>query len=104
MKTPNRRTFLKVLGGTAAMAFAQGPLVRAFAEGQASDEFFVFIHASGGWDVTLWSDPRNETKGLMNPATTQIVETSGLKHWKDFPLTDGSGDVTFDLVKPPVGK
>ena len=33
MKKPDRRTFLKVLGGTAAMAFAHGPLVRAFAEG-----------------------------------------------------------------------
>ena len=26
-------------------------------------EFFVFIHAQGGWDVTLWSDPR-ESEGF----------------------------------------
>lgn len=99
MKKPDRRTFLKVLGGAAAAAFAHGPLVRAFAEGQASDEFFIFIHASGGWDVTVWSDPRNEVKGLVAPATDGIIETSGLKHWKGVPLGDGSGDATFELVK-----
>lgn len=100
MKMPNRRTFLKVLGGTAAAAFAHGPLVRAFAEGQGSDEFFIFIHASGGWDVTLWSDPRNELKGLVDPASTANLDTAGLKHWKNAPLGDGSGDSTFQLVKP----
>lgn len=100
MKNPNRRTFLKVLGGTAAMALAHGPLVRAFADGQGSDEFFVFIHASGGWDVTLWSDPRNEVKGIVYPATTALVETNGLKHWQDQALNDGSGDKTFKLVTP----
>ena len=25
----------------------------------AKDDFFVFVHAAGGWDVTLFADPRN---------------------------------------------
>jgi len=57
-----RRRFLKVLSGSAIAALTGSPLT-ALAQAATKEnegEFFVFIHASGGWDVTLWSDPRNE--------------------------------------------
>jgi hypothetical protein len=100
MKNPTRRNFLKLLGGSAALAATHGPLMRAFAEG-SSDEFFIFIHASGGWDVTLWSDPRNEMAGLVEPAATDNTDIAGLTNWKSKPLvgSETSAD-TFELVKP----
>ena len=78
----NRRKFLKVLGTGAGAAFASVPLYRAFAGASGgADEFFIFIHASGGWDVTLWSDPRNEAKGLVDPASTTSCTVTGVKRW-----------------------
>ena len=32
---------------------------------ELADEFFVFLHALGGWDVTLGTDPRWEEAGLV---------------------------------------
>lgn len=79
----NRRSFLKCLGGAGAAA-AASPLLRAFANPTAgADEFFVFIHASGGWDVTVGLDPRFEPKGLVDPATTKNLDYAVLKKWKD---------------------
>src|SRR5205823_9782704 len=95
----NRRTFLKVLGGSTAAAFAAAPLMKAIADtASGEDDFFLFIHAAGGWDVTLWSDPRNEKKGLVDPATTANTDTSGLKYWKDKSF-EGE-DSTFEIVQP----
>ena len=100
MNDLNRRRFLKVLGTGAGAAFASLPLYRAFAGASGGeDEFFIFIHASGGWDVTLWSDPRNEAKGLVDPASTSSVTITGIKRWVNAAL-DGS-DSTFQLVQPP---
>jgi hypothetical protein len=100
MIKPNRRTFLKLLGGGAAMAAAHAPLMRAFAEG-ASDDFFIFIHASGGWDVTVWSDPRNKIEGLIEPASTDNTDISGLMRWVSTPLNSTEVDAdTFKFVKP----
>ncbi|MCK6591365.1 MAG: twin-arginine translocation signal domain-containing protein, partial [Polyangiaceae bacterium] len=100
MNKPSRRTFLKLLGGSAALAAAHGPLMRAFAEGN-TDQFFIFIHAAGGWDVTLWSDPRNEMAGLVEPASTDNTDIAGLAHWKSKPLNSMEIDAdTFELVKP----
>jgi hypothetical protein len=104
MKT-SRRTFLSVLGaGSAASWVGLSPLAvladaKAGAGPGADQEFFVFIHAAGGWDVTLWSDPRNEKKGLVAPASTENTDTSQLKRWVDAPL--GDGFKTFELVKVP---
>jgi uncharacterized protein (DUF1501 family) len=99
--TFNRRTFLKVLGGATA-AFTCAPLMRAFAAGSSTDaskdEFFVIIHASGGWDVTLWSDPRNQRQGLIDPATTDDVNSANIRNWVDKPLPDGT--TSFELVQP----
>jgi hypothetical protein len=102
--TVSRRTFLKVLG-SAGLPLGLSPLaVLADASvartAGAGDEFFVFIHAAGGWDVTLWADPRNERKGLIQPASTENTDTSQLKHWVDAPLADG-GFKTFELIKAP---
>ena len=95
-----RRTFLKVLGGGAALALAGLPDSRAIADAAKaqSAEFFVFIHASGGWDVTLWADPRNEIRGLVHPASTENTDTSQLKKWVDAPLEGGAR--TFELLRP----
>jgi Protein of unknown function (DUF1501) len=95
-----RRTFLKVLGGGAVGALVGLPTDQSMAEVAASQntEFFIFIHASGGWDVTLWADPRNELKGLMQPASTENTDTAQIKKWVDAPL-DGS-EKTFELIRP----
>lgn len=100
MKTQPRRNFLKLLGGVSAAALAHGPLMRAFADPN-SDQYFIFIHASGGWDVSLWSDPRNAIEGLVRPASTLNTDITGLQHWKSIPLAGGDdGEQTFDIVQP----
>jgi hypothetical protein len=95
-----RRTFLKVLGAGAAAATVALPPLSAIADvAHANDgEFFLFIHAAGGWDVTLWADPRNELRGLVHPASTENTDTSQLRLWRDAPL-DG-GVKTFELLRP----
>jgi hypothetical protein len=95
-----RRNFLKVLGGGAFAALGGLPDPRAIAAATRSlgTEFFVFVHAAGGWDVTLWADPRNEAKGIMQPASTDNTDTSQLKKWVDAPLSGGAR--TFELVRP----
>jgi hypothetical protein len=98
--TISRRHFLKVLGSAGAgMAAAQLPLMEAFAAAPAaSDEFFIFVHASGGWDVTLWSDPRNERKGIVEPASTDNTDLTALTHWKSVALDADTN--TFQLLTP----
>src|SRR3954470_21433188 len=104
MNKQNRRRFLKVLGGASAGAAAAmgGPLLRAFADSPAtSNEFFIFIMATGGWYVTLWSDPRNETKGLVNPATTDNTDSKLIPNpelWT--PKAIDADTSTFEFVKP----
>ena len=71
-----RRTFLHVLGGSAAALALRKPLWAAANSPAASDDFFIFIHAAGGWDVTLWADPRNERKGLVEPASSENTDTA----------------------------
>jgi hypothetical protein len=91
-----RRTLLKILGGSAALLAARRPLWAAAA--RATDEFFVFIHASGGWDVTLWADPRNEKKGIVEPASTENTDIAPIKQWKSQKL-DGDVD-SFAILEP----
>jgi hypothetical protein len=97
--TMNRRTALKLLGGGAAATFAmRRPLWAAAAAPSSADDFFIFIHAGGGWDVTLWADPRNEKKGLIDPATTENTDIAPLLHWKS---VKGEGDAeTFEILAP----
>ena len=100
MTSVTRRHFLKVLSTAGAgFAAAQLPLMRAFAAApQASDEFFIFIHASGGWDVTLWSDPRNEQKGIVEPAATDNTDITQLHKWVGQTLSGATQ--TFQIVQP----
>lgn len=94
---PNRRTFLKVLGGGVATVAAHSFLAKALADNAAgSNEYFIFIHASGGWDVMLWSDPRNQEVGIINPPSSDNTDTTGLKNWKDVTPTDTKA---FDFVQ-----
>jgi hypothetical protein len=93
-----RRTFLTALGGGAAALALRKPLWAAATAPTASDEFFIFIHAAGGWDVTLWADPRNERKGLVDPASSENTDLAPLTHWKSTKL---DGDVeTFEILAP----
>ena len=97
---PTRRTFLQLLSAGAVSALAGLPSRGALAEIAAASEleYFVFVHAAGGWDVTLWADPRNEARGIVQPASTDNTDTSKLKRWVDAPLAEGAR--TFDLVRP----
>jgi hypothetical protein len=97
---PTRRTFLKVFCAGAASAIAGLPTVESLADVATGnqDEFFVFLIALGGWDVTLWSDPRNEMKGIVHPASTENTDTGPLQRWVDAPLEGGFR--TFELVRP----
>jgi len=90
-----RRTFLQLVGAGSA-ALAARPLFAATQKAPA-DQFFIFVHASGGWDVTLWADPRNEKKGLVDPASTENTDLAPLSHWKSTKL---EGDVeTFTILE-----
>jgi hypothetical protein len=75
------------------------PLARALADAPAANaEHFIFIHASGGWDVTLWADPRNEKRGIIDPATTENTDTERVRRWVDAPH---DGEVkSFAPVQP----
>jgi hypothetical protein len=100
LSAASRRTFLKLVGGGAALAATPFWRTRSAlaAEPTLETEFFIFIHASGGWDVTLWADPRNEKRGIIDPATTDNTDTSHLHRWVDAPHDD---DVkSFALVRP----
>lgn len=96
----SRRRFLKVLTGGAVAAFTGLPPLASLADvtKQNDGEFFVFIHAAGGWDVTLWADPRNELRGIVHPASTDNTDKGALRLWNDAPL-DGTTK-TFELVRP----
>jgi hypothetical protein len=89
-----------VIAGAAA-AYAGLPSVESVAAAAAAvdSQFFVFIIAAGGWDVTLWADPRNELRGIIHPASTDNTDTGPLRRWVDAPLADGAK--TFELLKPP---
>jgi uncharacterized protein (DUF1501 family) len=94
----DRRCFLKLLGAGAAASAASFPVVRALADAPVQkDDAFIIIHASGGWDVTLWADPRNEARGAIDPATDDIVETNGVKYWKPGTLVEGRA--SFEMVQ-----
>lgn len=95
----NRRSFFKSLASAVALGLGGGVVARAQAAGAVRDgELFVFVHAAGGWDVTLFADPRNEKRGIVAPATTENLETGPLTLWKDAPFDDD--EKSFALVRP----
>src|SRR5579864_5320075 len=95
----SRRALLKAISAGAMAAWAGLPTLDALAATSGESEFFLFIIALGGWDVTLWADPRNEQRGIIQPASTENTDTPALKRWVDAPVGDG-GFKTFDLVRP----
>lgn len=100
----SRRDLLRGTGALVAaggLAAAVRPVMSALAAPAVSgaDEYFVFLSASGGWDVTLWADPRNERRGIIEPATTATVDPGGISRWVDAPLA--AGEKTFRPVTPP---
>lgn len=88
MLRDDRRAFLKLFGAGALGTLAGTPLSRALAAepAAASDDFFVFLHCAGGWDVTLWSDPRTEGTTVVDPPSTEFVDTAPLRLWQDATL------------------
>lgn len=100
---PTRRTFLKLLGAGASTALVGLPPLSSIAAATEASpaDFFIFIHASGGWDVTLWADPRNELRGIVHPASTENTDTAPLRLWRDVPLE--GANKTFELVRPAGG-
>ncbi|MBV8761375.1 MAG: DUF1501 domain-containing protein [Deltaproteobacteria bacterium] len=86
-----RRTFLQLLGASALSRPLWGAV-------KHTEQYFIFIHAAGGWDVTLWADPRNERKGLVEPASTDNTDLTALTHWKKVAL-DSDTD-TFEILAP----
>jgi len=99
MNDTSRRTFLKVLGaGAAAGAAAQFPMEALADPPVGTDEFFIFIHASGAWDITVGLDPRPEARGIIDPAHDDILDVAGLSQWRPTAL-DGASN-TFIPVRP----
>jgi hypothetical protein len=99
MTDTSRRTFLKVLGaGAAAGVAAQLPMQALADPPSGANEFFIFIHAAGAWDMTVGLDPRNEARGIIEPAHDDVLDTNGLLHWRPVPLNADSN--TFEIVRP----
>ena len=99
MTDTSRRRFLKVLAGaTAAGAATQFPMEALADPPNGANEFFLFIHAAGAWDVMLGLDPRNERRGLIEPPNTDVLDTAALDQWTDAPLDADSR--AFRPVRP----
>lgn len=96
----SRRRFMKVLGAAAAGAATTSPLGVALARASDAmrDEFFVFVHAQGAWDVTVGLDPRNAKVGIIDPASTDTIDTVGLTQWTAAAPADGL--TSFRVVRP----
>ncbi len=98
-----RRDALRLLAGGAAAAALRPTWSAAQAQ---PDDFFLFIHAGGGWDVTLWADPRNQRRGLIEPASPGNTDTGGLEHWKpagdSFEIVTAAGSSL--ALGPAIGK
>lgn len=96
MLRDDRRGFLKLFGAGALGVLAGSPLTRAIAAEPAttSDDFFVFLHCAGGWDVTLFSDPRTEATSIIDPPSTAFVDTAALRLWQDATLDANAATFT----------
>ena len=91
-----RRDLFRLLGAGAA-ACAMPRALWAAAADPAPGDYFILIHASGGWDVTLWADPRAERRGLVEPASTDNTDIAPLTRWKSVAL-DGDTDTFAPLT------
>ena len=101
MMSSGRRSFLKALAGAGAASLVSAPMFRAIAgPSGGGDEFFVFVHALGGWDVTLCTDPRWEEAGLVNPASTVNSDVSMIRNWTNGTTTLVDGGYSFLPIRP----
>jgi Protein of unknown function (DUF1501) len=99
MTDTSRRKFLKVLAGaSAAGAATQFPLHALADPPNGANEFFIFIHAAGAWDVMLGLDPRTERTGIIEPPNSDVLDTASIDRWTDARL-DGDTQ-TFAPVRP----
>ena len=99
---------MKGLAGAAAGVTLGSPLFNAFAGPDVtSDEFCIFIHAAGAWDVTMGLDPRNERRGMIEPGSTNTIDIAPLRRWKSLgtPLdgTSSASGYSYELVRPTDG-
>lgn len=76
----DRRTLLKVIGGS---CFSAGlPMSLTPALGAEPDRFWVMVDAGGGWDPTLFIDPkgdapRSDGRGPVNHFSESIIRKAG---------------------------
>jgi hypothetical protein len=100
MNESSRRRFLKVLAGASAagVAATHRPLEALAGGEEGQNEFFLFIHAAGAWDVMVGLDPRNENRGLIEAPNDDVLDTGGLSQWRPRVL-DGDTN-TFEPVRP----
>jgi hypothetical protein len=79
-KTIDRRTLLKVIGGT---CFSAGmPMTITPALAADPDRFWVMVNAGGGWDPTLFIDPKGDIpradgRGPVNNYSTNVIRSAG---------------------------
>jgi hypothetical protein len=76
----NRRQLFTLVGAAGGSLIARR--LGAAPSPEYSHDYFMFIHAAGGWDVMLWADPRNERKGLVEPPSLANTDIGGLERWK----------------------
>lgn len=103
MEKLSRRDLLKAVVAASAGLSAVPLWMRraAAATAPAQDEFFLFIQAQGGWDVMLWADPRNERKGLVEPASSDNTDWSQIRLYQ--PQVLDADTQTFKILEAPNG-
>lgn len=99
-----RRTFLKnLLAGSALVSAGTSlSLSNAFAAG-TSNRFFVFCNANGGWDTTMFCDPKgdevlySESRGVINKYKSADIKRAGKLPYA--PLSPGIDDHDTDWIQ-----
>jgi len=76
----NRRNLIKAMG-TLSLGVCSLSLSQLSFGAQNSNRYWVFVHASGGWDVTNWWDPKgsdvNTGKGPANNYLSSAIRSAG---------------------------
>jgi hypothetical protein len=69
----NRREFIKLLGASASVAAM--PTI-SWASTPTNPQYFFLIHAGGGWDVTSYCDPKENTVGAKEITTWSRTQST----------------------------